>query len=135
MRNFSWLALSSCSRPPTWLHLEVGWFVLINYFLFHNWISFASVWYLFDPHIIVLSWQVDFMFHSSKQVHSLRKLLTSYSTIDNRQTVLASASIPQHNRFLYDCIQQKWTKVFQLFSFFLPFLALLLILDASYFWY
>ncbi|CAL9122356.1 unnamed protein product [Musa textilis] len=54
--------------------------------------------------------EVDFMFHSSKQVHSLRKLLTSYSTIDNRQTVLASASIPQHNRFLYDCIQQKWTK-------------------------
>uniref|UniRef100_A0A1D1YWC2 RNA helicase n=1 Tax=Anthurium amnicola TaxID=1678845 RepID=A0A1D1YWC2_9ARAE len=57
------------------------------------------------------SWlKVDFMFNSSKQVQSLRKLLTSYSTIDARQTIFASASIPQHNRFLYDCVQQKWTK-------------------------
>uniref|UniRef100_A0A1D1YN51 RNA helicase n=1 Tax=Anthurium amnicola TaxID=1678845 RepID=A0A1D1YN51_9ARAE len=54
--------------------------------------------------------EVDFMFNSSKQVQSLRKLLTSYSTIDARQTIFASASIPQHNRFLYDCVQQKWTK-------------------------
>lgn len=54
--------------------------------------------------------EVDFIFGSSKQVFLLRKLLTAYSTIDSRQTVLASASIPQHNRFLYDCIQQKWTK-------------------------
>lgn len=54
--------------------------------------------------------EVDFMFNSSKEVSLLRKLLTSYSSIHNRQTVLASASIPQHRRFLYDCIQQKWTK-------------------------
>ncbi|KAF3774657.1 DEAD-box ATP-dependent RNA helicase 58 [Nymphaea thermarum] len=54
--------------------------------------------------------EVDFMFNSSKQVYSLRKLLTSYSTIDNRQTIFASASIPQHNHFLSECIQQKWTK-------------------------
>ncbi|KAG9457952.1 hypothetical protein H6P81_002460 [Aristolochia fimbriata] len=54
--------------------------------------------------------EVDFMFNSSKQVYSLRKVLTSYSTISNRQTVFASASIPQHNRFVHDCIQQKWTK-------------------------
>lgn len=47
----------------------------------------------------------------SKQVSSLRKLLTSYSSINSRQTVFASASIPQHRRFLHDCIQQKWTKV------------------------
>lgn len=47
----------------------------------------------------------------SKQVSSLRKLLTSYSSIDSRQTIFASASIPQHRRFLHDCIQQKWTKV------------------------
>ncbi|TQD90302.1 hypothetical protein C1H46_024130 [Malus baccata] len=53
--------------------------------------------------------EVDFMF-SSKQVASLRKLLTSYSSINSRQTVFASASIPQHRRFLHDCIQQKWTK-------------------------
>lgn len=60
------------------------------------------------------------MFNSSKQVSSLRKLLTSYSTIINRQTVFASASIPQHRHFLHDCIQQKWTKVADismLFSF------------------
>ncbi|KAK9076923.1 hypothetical protein SSX86_005258 [Deinandra increscens subsp. villosa] len=54
--------------------------------------------------------EVDFMFNSSNQVSSLRKLLISYSSINNRQTVFASASIPQHRRFLYDCIQQKWTK-------------------------
>lgn len=51
------------------------------------------------------------MFNSSKHVSSLRKLLTSYSSCNNRQTVFASASIPQHRRFVYDCIQQKWTKV------------------------
>ena len=51
------------------------------------------------------------MFNSSKQAGSLRKLLTSYSSTNNRQTVFASASIPQHRRFLHDCIQQKWTKV------------------------
>ncbi|KAJ0714145.1 putative RNA helicase [Helianthus annuus] len=50
------------------------------------------------------------MFNSSSQVSSLRKLLISYSSINNRQTIFASASIPQHRRFLYDCIQQKWTK-------------------------
>ncbi|XP_048135475.1 DEAD-box ATP-dependent RNA helicase 58, chloroplastic isoform X2 [Rhodamnia argentea] len=57
------------------------------------------------------SWlKVDFMFNSSKQVSSLRKLLMSYSSCNSRQTVFASASIPQHKRFLHDCIQQKWTK-------------------------
>lgn len=54
--------------------------------------------------------EVDFMFNSSEEVSSLRKLLTSYSLSNNRQTVFASASIPQHRRFLYDCIQEKWTK-------------------------
>ncbi|XP_039156967.1 DEAD-box ATP-dependent RNA helicase 58, chloroplastic [Eucalyptus grandis] len=54
--------------------------------------------------------EVDFMFNSSKQVSSLWKLLTSFSSSNNRQTVFASASIPQHKRFLHDCIQQKWTK-------------------------
>uniref|UniRef100_A0A2P2KK41 RNA helicase n=1 Tax=Rhizophora mucronata TaxID=61149 RepID=A0A2P2KK41_RHIMU len=54
--------------------------------------------------------EVDFMFNSSKQVSSLRKLLTSYSSCNSRQTIFASASIPQHRRFLHDCIQQKWTK-------------------------
>ncbi|KAK1280339.1 hypothetical protein QJS04_geneDACA020658 [Acorus gramineus] len=54
--------------------------------------------------------EVDFMFNSSEQSYPLRKILTQYSTISNRQTVFASASIPQHRRFLYDCVQQKWTK-------------------------
>ncbi|GLT78449.1 hypothetical protein SLA2020_499850 [Shorea laevis] len=54
--------------------------------------------------------EVDFIFNSSKQVSSLRKLLTIYSSCNDRQTVFASASIPQHRRFLQDCIQQKWTK-------------------------
>ncbi|KAK8998756.1 hypothetical protein V6N11_069943 [Hibiscus sabdariffa] len=54
--------------------------------------------------------EVDFLFNSSKQVSSLRMLLTSYSSCNNRQTVFASASIPQHRRFIHDCIQQKWTK-------------------------
>ncbi|KAI5650561.1 hypothetical protein M9H77_36566 [Catharanthus roseus] len=54
--------------------------------------------------------EVDFMFNSSKQAGALRRLLTSYSSISNRQTIFASASIPQHRRFLYDCVQQKWTK-------------------------
>ncbi|XP_012453962.1 DEAD-box ATP-dependent RNA helicase 58, chloroplastic isoform X3 [Gossypium raimondii] len=54
--------------------------------------------------------EVDFLFKSSKQVSSLRKLLTSYSSCNNRQTVFASASILQHRRFIHDCIQQKWTK-------------------------
>ncbi|GFP84000.1 dead-box ATP-dependent RNA helicase 58 chloroplastic [Phtheirospermum japonicum] len=54
--------------------------------------------------------EVDFMFNSSKEVSSLKKLLTNYSSINNRQSIFASASIPQHRRFVYDCIQQKWTK-------------------------
>ncbi|XP_066389400.1 DEAD-box ATP-dependent RNA helicase 58, chloroplastic-like isoform X2 [Miscanthus floridulus] len=54
--------------------------------------------------------EVDFIFGSSKQVSALRKILTSYSAASSRQTIFASASIPQHNRFLHDCVQHKWTK-------------------------
>ncbi|KAI3979738.1 hypothetical protein MKX01_013833 [Papaver californicum] len=54
--------------------------------------------------------EVDFMFNSSNQIHSVKKLLTLYSKFSSRQTVFASASIPQHNRFVSGCIQQKWTK-------------------------
>ncbi|XP_073226731.1 DEAD-box ATP-dependent RNA helicase 58, chloroplastic isoform X2 [Cicer arietinum] len=54
--------------------------------------------------------EVDFLFNSSKQASSLRKILTTYSSCNNRQTVFASASIPHHNRFLHDAVQQKWTK-------------------------
>ncbi|XP_066396724.1 DEAD-box ATP-dependent RNA helicase 58, chloroplastic-like [Miscanthus floridulus] len=54
--------------------------------------------------------EVDFIFGSSKQVSALCKILTSYSAASSRQTIFASASIPQHNRFLHDCVQHKWTK-------------------------
>ncbi|KAF7033825.1 hypothetical protein CFC21_044902 [Triticum aestivum] len=54
--------------------------------------------------------EVDFIFGSSKQVNSLRKILNSYTAASSRQTVFASASIPQHNRFVHDCVQHKWTK-------------------------
>ncbi|KAL5098946.1 hypothetical protein RYX36_003273 [Vicia faba] len=53
--------------------------------------------------------EVDFIFNSSKQASSLRKILT-YSSCNNHQTVFSSASIPQHNRFLNEVVQQKWTK-------------------------
>ncbi|KAL6497800.1 DEAD-box ATP-dependent RNA helicase 58, chloroplastic [Orobanche hederae] len=61
-------------------------------------------------HACVGNRRADFMFNSSKEVSSLRKLLTTYSSINSRQTIFASASIPQHKRFVYDCIQHKWTK-------------------------
>ncbi|KAK4372454.1 hypothetical protein RND71_007838 [Anisodus tanguticus] len=54
--------------------------------------------------------EVDFMFNSSKEISSLKRLLTSYSSSKNCQTIFASASIPQHRRFLYDCMQQKLTR-------------------------
>eukprot|EP01018_Ginkgo_biloba_P006647 Gb_37103 [translate_table: standard] len=54
--------------------------------------------------------EVDSIFGAAKQTYMLRKLLTSYTAIKQRQTVFASASIPQHKRFVDDCIQQKWTK-------------------------
>ncbi|CAI8594976.1 unnamed protein product [Vicia faba] len=53
--------------------------------------------------------EVDFIFNSSKQASSLRKILT-YSSCNNLQTVFSSASIPQHNRFLNEVVQHKWTK-------------------------
>ncbi|KAI8008456.1 hypothetical protein LOK49_LG07G00715 [Camellia lanceoleosa] len=38
------------------------------------------------------------------------KQILKLDSINNRQTIFASASIPQHRRFLSNCIQQKWTK-------------------------
>ncbi|XP_024197016.1 DEAD-box ATP-dependent RNA helicase 58, chloroplastic isoform X3 [Rosa chinensis] len=94
-RHKSWLK----AEPPTIVVATIG-----------------SLCQMLEKHIIKLESmrvlvidEVDFMF-GSKQVSSLRKLLTSYSSINSRQTVFASASIPQHRRFLHDCIQQKWTK-------------------------
>ncbi|KAL5703216.1 DEAD-box ATP-dependent RNA helicase 58 [Ranunculus cassubicifolius] len=95
-RHKSWLK----AEPPTIVVATVG-----------------SLCHMLDKHVIKLDTmkvlvidEVDFMFNSSKEVSLLKKLLTVYSSIHSRQTVLASASIPQHRRFLHDCIQQKWTK-------------------------
>ncbi|PKU78143.1 DEAD-box ATP-dependent RNA helicase 58, chloroplastic [Dendrobium catenatum] len=71
--------------------------------------TIGSLSQMLERHVFKLE-AVDFMFNSSKQVYALRKLLTSHSSIERRQTIFASASIPQHNRFLYDCVQHKWTK-------------------------
>ncbi|CAA7061960.1 unnamed protein product [Microthlaspi erraticum] len=77
----------------------------------------ASLCHMLEKHIfrldsvkVLVVDEVDFLFYSSKQVGSVRKLLTSFSSCDKRQTVFASASIPQHKHFVHDCIQQKWTK-------------------------
>ncbi|XP_010551761.1 PREDICTED: DEAD-box ATP-dependent RNA helicase 58, chloroplastic isoform X1 [Tarenaya hassleriana] len=79
--------------------------------------TISSLCHMLEKHVIKLDSmrvlvvdEVDFLFYSSKQVSSVRRLLTSFSSCDKRQTVFASASIPQHNRFVHDCVQQKWTK-------------------------
>nr|XP_024931537.2 DEAD-box ATP-dependent RNA helicase 58, chloroplastic isoform X2 [Ziziphus jujuba var. spinosa] len=96
-RHKSWLK----AEPPTVVVATIG-------SLCH--MLEKQIFTLDSMRVLVID-EVDFMFNSSKQVSSLRKLLTSYSTISNRQTVFASASIPQHRHFLHDCIQQKWTKL------------------------
>ncbi|XP_021861778.1 DEAD-box ATP-dependent RNA helicase 58, chloroplastic isoform X2 [Spinacia oleracea] len=95
-------------RHKTWLKADPPTIVVA---------TVASLCQMLEKHVLDLGAmrvlvidEVDFMFNSSKQVSSLRKLLTSYSSIHSRQTVFASASIPQHRHFLHDCVQQKWTK-------------------------
>ncbi|XP_047263715.1 DEAD-box ATP-dependent RNA helicase 58, chloroplastic isoform X2 [Capsicum annuum] len=95
-RHKSWLK----AEPPTIVVATIG-----------------SLSQMLEKHILKLDScqvlvvdEVDFMFNSSKEVSSLKRLLTSYSSSKNRQTIFASASIPQHRRFLYDCMQQKWTR-------------------------
>ncbi|KAH9682862.1 DEAD-box ATP-dependent RNA helicase 58 [Citrus sinensis] len=95
-------------RHKSWLKAEPPTIVVA---------TMGSLCQLIEKHIFKLESvqvlvidEVDFLFNSSKQVSSLKKLLASYSSCNNRQTVFASASIPQHRRFLHDCIQQKWTK-------------------------
>ncbi|MCD9642833.1 DEAD-box ATP-dependent RNA helicase 58, chloroplastic [Datura stramonium] len=95
-RHKSWLK----AEPPTIVVATIG-----------------SLCQMLEKHILKLDScqvlvvdEVDFMFNSSKEVSSLKRLLTSYSSSKNRQTIFASASIPQHRRFLYDCMQQKWTR-------------------------
>lgn len=96
-------------RHKTWLKADPPTVVVA---------TMASLCQMLSKHVLDLGAmrvlvidEVDFMFNSSKQVSYLRKLLTSYSSSHSRQTVFASASIPQHNHFLHDCVRQKWTKV------------------------
>ncbi|XP_024948158.1 DEAD-box ATP-dependent RNA helicase 58, chloroplastic isoform X2 [Citrus sinensis] len=96
-------------RHKSWLKAEPPTIVVA---------TMGSLCQLIEKHIFKLESvqvlvidEVDFLFNSSKQVSSLKKLLASYSSCNNRQTVFASASIPQHRRFLHNCIQQKWTKI------------------------
>ncbi|KAL7144666.1 hypothetical protein ABFS83_07G028000 [Erythranthe nasuta] len=95
-------------RHKSWLKVEPPAIVIA---------TLRSLCQMLDKHTLKLDTmrvlvidEVDFMFNSSEEVSSLKKLLTIHSSINNRQTIFASASIPQHRRFVYDCIQQKWTK-------------------------
>ncbi|KOM33830.1 hypothetical protein LR48_Vigan01g338600 [Vigna angularis] len=87
-------------RQKTWLKAEPPTIVVA---------TVGSLCQMLERHTFSLE-TVDCIFNSSKQVSSLRKILTLYSSSNNRQTVFASASIPQHNRFIHDSVQQKWTK-------------------------
>ncbi|XP_021716910.1 DEAD-box ATP-dependent RNA helicase 58, chloroplastic-like isoform X2 [Chenopodium quinoa] len=126
-------------RHKTWLKADPPTIVVA---------TVASLCQMLEKHVLDLGSmrvlvvdEVDFMFNSSKQVSSLRKLLTSYSSSRSRQTVFASASIPQHRRFLHDCVQQKWTKIcprsqrfqaiFSLLQFDLPESAILFVNEQS----
>ncbi|KMS95859.1 hypothetical protein BVRB_004370 isoform A [Beta vulgaris subsp. vulgaris] len=95
-------------RHKTWLKADPPTIVVA---------TMASLCQMLEKHVIDLGAmkvlvidEVDFMFNTSRQVSSLRKLLTTYSSSHSRQTIFASASIPQHRHFLQDCVQQKWTK-------------------------
>ncbi|GAB4851125.1 DEAD-box ATP-dependent RNA helicase 58, chloroplastic [Ancistrocladus abbreviatus] len=79
--------------------------------------TIASLCQMLEKHVfnleatkVLVIDEVDFIFSSSQQVSSIKRLLTTYSSSRIRQTIFSSASIPQHRRFLHDCIQQKWTK-------------------------
>ncbi|XP_042054911.1 DEAD-box ATP-dependent RNA helicase 58, chloroplastic-like [Salvia splendens] len=110
-KSFTVMALldgGTLRRHKSWLKVEPPDIVIA---------TLRSLCQMLDKHILKLDAlrvlvidEVDFMFNSSKEVSSLKKLLTIHSSINSRQTVFASASIPQHRRFVYDCIQQKWTK-------------------------
>ncbi|BFI31916.1 hypothetical protein MPTK2_4g00850 [Marchantia polymorpha subsp. ruderalis] len=54
--------------------------------------------------------EVDTLLGSAKEGNNLQNLLAVHTRATDRQTIFASATIPQHNRFLHDCIQNKWAK-------------------------
>jgi len=68
------------------------------------------VWFTYTG-CVVCAEQVDAMMGAAKEGGHLQKLLSEYTRPQQRQTILASATIPQHRRFLNDCIQNKWVKV------------------------
>jgi ATP-dependent helicase YprA (DUF1998 family) len=61
------------------------------------------------------SFQVDALFGQTEHIALLRKLLASCSSAQDRQTIFASATIPQHNQFIQKCITEKWVKVSKLY--------------------
>ncbi|KAL2631099.1 hypothetical protein R1flu_015785 [Riccia fluitans] len=54
--------------------------------------------------------EVDTLLGSAKEGNHLQGLLAVHTRATDRQTIFASATVPQHNRFLHDCIQNKWAK-------------------------
>lgn len=54
--------------------------------------------------------EVDAMFGLTQHAGLLRKLLTTYTHAQNRHTIFASATIPQHIQFIRKCIGEKWVK-------------------------
>eukprot|EP00250_Pteridium_aquilinum_P028530 c37318_g1_i1 orf=57-1565(+) len=54
--------------------------------------------------------EVDAMFGLTQHAGLLRTLLTIFTVAQNRQTILASATIPQHIQFIRKCISEKWVK-------------------------
>ncbi|MCO5569822.1 hypothetical protein L7F22_023536 [Adiantum nelumboides] len=54
--------------------------------------------------------EVDAMFGMSQHVALLRALLTALPSAQTRQTIFASATIPQHSQFIRKCISEKWVK-------------------------
>ncbi|KAH7282659.1 hypothetical protein KP509_35G042200 [Ceratopteris richardii] len=53
--------------------------------------------------------EVDAMFGMSQHVSMLRMLLSNVSS-KNRQTIFASATIPQHSQFIRKCVAEKWLR-------------------------
>lgn len=60
---------------------------------------------------MLIAAQVDTMLGAAKEGNLLQNLLAVHTRADQRQTIFASATVPQHNRFMRDCIQNKWAKV------------------------
>jgi hypothetical protein len=51
------------------------------------------------------------MMGAAKEGNLLQNLLAVHTRPEQRQTIFASATVPQHNRFMRDIIQNKWAKV------------------------